>query len=101
MSELRSPGVRHDRKRRRFEIAADGGPSVLDYVLEERTAVLTHTEVPPALRGRGLAEKLVRAALAWAEEEKLRVEPACSYAARFIQRHPEYARLLAHPPSAG
>jgi predicted GNAT family acetyltransferase len=37
---------------------------------------------------------MVRSALAWARGEKLKVVPQCSYTARFIERHPEYADLL-------
>jgi predicted GNAT family acetyltransferase len=56
---------------------------------------MTHTFVPGELRGRGLAEQLVRAALEHARAEKLRVVPACSYVAKYIERHPEYRALLA------
>lgn len=57
--------------------------------------VFTHTLVPPELRGRGVAEKLVRAALAEARARGCRVVPQCSYVARFIERHAEYQDLLA------
>jgi predicted GNAT family acetyltransferase len=46
------------------------------------------------MRGKGLAESLVRTALAWARVEKLKVVPQCSYVARFIERHSEYRDLL-------
>ena len=80
--------VRHNREQTRFEVVAAEGTSVLDYTLNGRTAVFTHTEVPPALRGRGIAEDLVRAGLAWARQENLSVQPACSYVAKFLERHP-------------
>jgi len=51
--------------------------------------------VPPALRGQGVAEKLVRAALASAEQEGRWVVPQCSYVTAFIARHPEFQRLVA------
>ncbi len=86
--------VKHNPGALRFEATVDGHLSVADYELHDGTMVLTHTFVPPALRGRGVAEKLVRAALAHAREAKLRVDPACSYVATFIQRHPEYQPLL-------
>ena len=47
------------------------------------------------LRERGLAEQLVRRALADARSQNALVVPACSYVAAFIQRHPEYQGLLA------
>ena len=91
-----APPVRHDAPAQRFEILSDGHRSELDYVIEnEKRVVFTHTFVPPELRGRGLAEKLVRAALGWARHEGKRVVPACSYVAAFIERNPEFKELLA------
>ena len=55
--------VRHNVGASRFEALVDGYLSVVDYTFEGEVVVFTHTFVPPELRGRGLAEKLVRAAL--------------------------------------
>lgn len=55
---------------------------------------LTHTEVPPAIEGRGIAAALVRAALAHAEANGLKVEPWCSYVRTYLRRHPETRALL-------
>lgn len=90
-----SPSVLHDPAARRFEIRGAGAAAVLDYERSGAVAVIVHTEVPPELRGRGLAEALVRSALAWAQAEGLKVEPRCSYAERFIDRHPQFQGLLA------
>ena len=86
--------VRHNAAESRFETVVEGFLSLADYELAAGTLVMTHTLVPPELRGRGLAEKLVRAALDWAAAERLRVVPACSYVATFIQRHAEYQPLV-------
>lgn len=87
--------VRHNAAEHRFEALVDGRLSVADYTLRDREMIMTHTFTPPELRGRGIAEKLVRAALEHARAEKLQVVPACSYVDIFIQRHPEYRDLLA------
>lgn len=87
--------VRHNVTALRFEVDVDGGLSVADYELRDGAMVMTHTFTPPELRGRGIAEKLVRAALDHARAEKLRVVPACSYVAAFVERHPEYRALIA------
>lgn len=86
--------VRHNAAESRFEAVVEGLLSVADYKLEGGTMVLTHTFVPPELRGRGVAEKLVRAALEWARAEKRRIVPACSYVGVFLQRHPEFRDLV-------
>lgn len=89
------PTATHEVAARRFTIEFGGHCAELDYAREEDRVVFTHTFVPPELRGRGLAEQLVRPALAWARAEKLRVVPACSYVAKFIERNPEFKDLLA------
>ena len=86
--------VQHNVGASRFEALVDGYLSVVDYTFEGEVVVFTHTFVPPELRGRGLAEKLVRAALAWATTEKRRIVPACSYVDTFVRRHPEFQALL-------
>jgi uncharacterized protein len=87
--------VRHNAAEHRFEAVVDGQLSVADYERQGNEIVFTHTYTPPALRGRGIAEQLVRAALEYARTEKLRVVPACSYVAVFIDRHAEFQPLLA------
>ena len=69
--------------------------SVLDYELGPGRVVFTHTGVPPAYRGQGLAAQLVEAGLRWAREAGLKVVPACSYVQLYIQRHPEWQNLVA------
>lgn len=83
--------VRHNRDAQRFEATMDGHLCVADYRLGSGEIAFTHTYVPPELRGRGIAEKLVRAALNYAREQKLTIVPECWYVAAFMQRHPEYA----------
>ena len=87
----------HDPTNGRFFIANPEGDSVLVYTLDPSAhrMTITHTFVPPPQRGRGQAELLTRAALAWAAAEHLRVIPACSYVARFITRHHDFHHLTA------
>lgn len=87
--------VQHNSSAQRFELGSGADASLLEYTRKDGLVIFTHTFVPPALRGRDLAEKLVRTALAWARSENLIVIPQCSYVARFIEHHHEYADLLA------
>ena len=86
--------VTHNQQEFRFEATVDGHLSVLDYRRDGNVLTTTHTGVPPASRGRGIAGKLTAAALDYARGEGLKVVPACSYVAAFIERHPEYQSLL-------
>lgn len=87
--------VQHNAAAHRYEATVAGHLAVCEYVMEGGRMVFTHTFVPPELRGRGVAEKLVRAALADARRDGRRIVPVCSYVAAFVQRHAEYRELLA------
>ncbi|MBI4163115.1 MAG: N-acetyltransferase [Candidatus Aenigmarchaeota archaeon] len=56
---------------------------------------LYHTFTPKELRGRGLAEKLTKAAFEFAEKNKMKIRPSCSYVADvFLKKHPEWADMV-------
>ena len=84
VSVVENPG------RSRFEMHLDGELAVAEYQIDGDRMVFTHTEVPPAFRGKGLAEKLVLAGLRAARERGLRVDPQCTYVARVLEQHPEF-----------
>jgi predicted GNAT family acetyltransferase len=86
--------VQHDAAAHCYAAVVDGHRSVCDYEIADGKMVFTHTFVPPELRGRGIAEKLVRTALTEARQAGRKVVPACSYVAVFIQRNQEFADLL-------
>lgn len=86
--------IRHNSAQSRYETEVDGHLSCVEYTLDGNRLTLTHTFVPPELRGRGIAEVLVRTALDSARAAGRRVVPQCSYVARFIAKHPEYQPLV-------
>jgi predicted GNAT family acetyltransferase len=90
-----SSSVQHVPQASRFQLEQAGAVAVLDYALRDGQLHITHTAVPEAVRGQGLAATLTRAALEFAHAEGLKVVPACAYAAGFLHRHPEYAGLRA------
>jgi hypothetical protein len=87
--------VRHNPQSCRFEAVVDGGLARCDYRMDGDLMLLVHTEVPPALEGRGIAAALVRAALDHAAAAGLRVRPRCSYVSAYLARHPQYRGLIA------
>jgi predicted GNAT family acetyltransferase len=87
--------IRHDIAAQRFEVEVDGERCELDYRVSGGVMTITHTGVPSAVGGRGIAGELVAAAFAAAAASGWKVNPACSYAAGWAQRHPEVAQLLA------
>lgn len=75
----------------RFAFEADDEGAELVYRRNGRRLVLVHTEVPTALRGRGLGGRLVAAAVERARQEGLVVVPLCPYARRWLEDHPDVA----------
>jgi predicted GNAT family acetyltransferase len=90
--------VVHDAAQERFELAINGLRGVLEYRRVGSVMSILHTEVPEALRGRGLAARLTDAALAQARAAGWTVRPQCAYARVHMRRHPETADLLAGAP---
>jgi uncharacterized protein len=87
--------VTHDERRRRFELVEDAKTGFLTYELHGETIVFTHTIVPPELEGRGIGGRIVAAGLDHARRQGLKVVPQCSFVRSYIERHPEYADLVA------
>ena len=83
-------------ERRRYEIELDGElVGFLSYRLDAGVITHRHTEIDPAHGGRGLGSRLVRFALDDARARGLAVRPQCPFVAALIDRHPEYADLVA------
>ncbi len=91
---MESVPITHNAAASRFETTVDGLLCRADYHLVDGVMRLTHTEVPPALGGRGIAAALVAAALAHADVQGWLVEPWCSYVRVYMQRHADVQRLL-------
>jgi predicted GNAT family acetyltransferase len=86
--------LQHNRDASRFEATVDGHLCVCQYRIHGKVLMLTHTGVPTALRGCGIAAQLVHAALDFARSKGLKVRPDCSFAEVYMQRHPETLDLL-------
>lgn len=89
--------VVHNAGATRFELRVQDKLCIAEYRLVDGVMWLTHTETPPALRGRGMAERVVRAALDHARAHGMKVRPACSYVRTYLRRHPEMKDLVASP----
>jgi predicted GNAT family acetyltransferase len=80
----------------RFEITVDGQVAgFAAYRRRDGVIEFTHTEVDDAYEGQGLGSTLVREALEAARRDGLRVVPSCPFVKEYIERHDEYADLVA------
>ena len=87
--------IAHDPASQRFTTEVDGQAGYLEYERAGEVMVITHTIVPPAIGGRGIAGDLVRTAVEFAKAEGLQVDPRCSYADAWMRKHREYEALRA------
>jgi uncharacterized protein len=90
--------VRDNPEENRYEIR--DGDRVLGLAAYERrgdATVFTHTEVDPDAGQDGLGSTLVRAALDDVRSKGGSVVPQCPFVRGWIERHEDYADLVASP----
>lgn len=87
--------ISDNQDKQRFELAENGHTAFVSYDVREGTLALTHTIVPEELEGQGVGTRLVQGVLDLARERQLKVAPACSFVSHFIDKHPEYAEMVA------
>ena len=56
---------------------------------------IDHTEVDEKLRGQGVGEYLVKAAVDFARESGLKIKLICPYARKVFEKNPDYGDVLA------
>ncbi len=93
-TDLDTVTVENNTAAQRFEAQVNGQLAVVEYGFVDGSIVFTHTEVPPALKGYGLADKLVRTALEHARAHQLTVVPLCPFVTSYLRWHPEYQALV-------
>lgn len=86
--------VTHEKDNERFVVYIEGNEVYVEYTMAGNEINLYHTFTDPALRGKGLAAQVVRAALEFAKENNLKVIPTCSYVQAFMAKNDEYNELV-------
>jgi predicted GNAT family acetyltransferase len=79
----------------RYELTIDGQIVFATYRREGPLVAIRHVEAPPALRGTGAADRLMRGIVELARGEGSKIRPLCSYASAWMRRHQEFNDLLA------
>ena len=91
---LTASAVRDNKSAGRFELTVDGSIAFAHYRLAGDRVIITHTETPPALRGRGIASELVKGALGLIRADGNKVVAGCSFVVDYLGQHPEYADMV-------
>jgi predicted GNAT family acetyltransferase len=86
--------VRDNKTLSRFELDAEGGLAFASYRLTPSAVIITHTETPRHLRGRGVASELVKGALQLIRADGSKVIAGCGFVVDYLHKHPEFADLV-------
>ena len=79
----------------RYRLVVDGVEAEMTYSRAgEGLIIIDHTEVPAALRGRKVGERLVRQAIEDARRDGIAIMPLCPFAKAQIGRHPEWQDVV-------
>lgn len=87
--------VRDNKAQGRFEFDVEGAMAFANYRLTSSAVIITHTETPRALRGRGIASELMHGALQLIRADGMKVIAGCGFVVDYLHKHPEFADLAA------
>jgi hypothetical protein len=87
--------VRDNKALSRFELDTEGGVAFANYRLAPGQVIITHTETPADLRGRGIASRLIEGALELIRADGQKLVAGCGFVVDYLELHPEYADLVA------
>jgi uncharacterized protein len=87
------PTIRDNPALSRFELDVESAVAFANYRRTPGTVIITHTETPPALRGRGIASELVRGALELIRADGNKVVVGCGFVVDYLRKHPEFSDL--------
>jgi hypothetical protein len=87
--------VRDNKAQRRFELDVEGQVAFAIYREMPQAVIITHTETPRSLRGRGIASELVKGALELIRADGHKVIAGCGFVVDYLDKHPEYRELMA------
>lgn len=90
-----SHAVRDNKARSRFELDVEGGVAFATYRLAPGQVIITHTETPEELRGRGIASQLIGGALQLIRADGHKVVAGCGFVVDYLELHPQYMDLVA------
>jgi predicted GNAT family acetyltransferase len=88
--------VRDNREANQYEIVVDDKVAgLVQYKRDGDVVNMVHTEIDDAFEGQGLGSKLARGALDLVRADGGKVIPSCPFIKGWIDKHEDYADLLA------
>jgi predicted GNAT family acetyltransferase len=85
----------HNEAESKYEYHIDGHIAYITYDDQNGNMHLTHTIVPDALAGKGLARTLLEDVLAEIKKDGKKAVAQCSYIVKYQEKHPEASDIFA------
>src|SRR5262245_32407200 len=82
-----STSVRDNRDKNRFELDVGNETAFASYRLTPAAVIITHTETPRQLRGRGIASELVKGAFQLIRRDGKKVIAGCGFVVDYLRKH--------------
>jgi predicted GNAT family acetyltransferase len=79
----------------RLELWIGESMAFIDYKILQDKLFLIHTEVPPALEGKGAGTAIVQKAFQYAKYNHLLVVPICPFVQVYLKRHSQWNDIVA------
>ena len=83
----------HQPEQKLFKTEVDGRTAFVEYRLLGNSLDIIKTIFPPPNEGRGISAALVKATYDFALQNGLKPKATCSYAVKWLERHPEFLSL--------
>ncbi|TAM94866.1 MAG: N-acetyltransferase [Chitinophagaceae bacterium] len=78
----------------RFEMNVGNAEAFIVYRQSGNKITLIHTEVAPALEGKGAATAIIEKTLAYIAENNFKLIPLCPLVVSYLKRHSEWKRIV-------
>jgi predicted GNAT family acetyltransferase len=78
--------ITHNSLASRFETTIGGDLARVEYRMSSNRMIITHTEVPEILRGKGIAKQLIAFVMKYALKNGIEIDAECEFAKWFLSR---------------
>lgn len=85
----------HNEPECKYEYHIDGNIAYITYDDQDGNMHLTHTIVPDALAGKGLAKQLLEDVLAQIKKDGKKAVAQCSYIVKYQEKNPDKSDIFA------
>ena len=91
----------NNRQKSRYEYHIGELRPHVEYRIKDNVIAITHTRIPSEIQGEGIGSALVKDCLDDIASQGMEVIPLCGFVASYINKHPQYKKLVAEGIAIG